>query len=316
MAKFQVITIGSAVRDIMFRTAAAEIIKNPHHDPTKVSLIGFEYGAKIHSEQVHRYYGGGAMNTAVCFARLGLQVAACVRVGRDADGAAAIQHLRAEKVHTQFVQQDKQRNTGLSFLIVETKTNEHVALVDYGANNAVTLPRPLLTQPPAWFYVSSLSTPRWPQLVKALIRTKAQLAWNPGAIQLSGYKSMRPLLKYVDLFILNQDEATELTLYTKLSPAQFGPDIVVVTAGRHGATAYTAGRRYTVKPKSNHAKDTTGAGDAFGSSLVAGLMRTDGNLPVALRIASINATAEVSQIGVQQGLLRWPDIQKKLKQQR
>ncbi|EKD76214.1 MAG: hypothetical protein ACD_43C00189G0001, partial [uncultured bacterium] len=34
MSQLQVITIGSAVRDIMFRTAAAVIIKNPQHDPT------------------------------------------------------------------------------------------------------------------------------------------------------------------------------------------------------------------------------------------------------------------------------------------
>lgn len=313
MSRFDVITIGSAVRDIMFRTDAAVIVKNPKHDPTKLSLIGFEYGAKIHSDDVHRFYGGGAMNTAVCFARLGLQVAACVRVGRDADGAAIMQHLRAEKINTQFVEQDQRYSTGLSFLVVETKSNEHVALVDYGANDHLVLPKQLLHKPAPWFYVSSLSTPQWPRLMKSLVQTKSKLAWNPGSIQLEGYRHITPLLKKISVFIVNKDEATELSLRTNLKPPQFGSNIVIVTDGRHGAMAYTAGRRYSVKPTSNHPKDTTGAGDAFGSSVVAGLIKTHGNLPKALQIATLNASAEVSKIGVQNGLLPWREIQRQLR---
>ena len=252
------------------------------------------------------------MNTAVCFARLGLHVAACLRVGQDADGAAMVKHLQLEKINTKFVQRDHSVSTGLSFLIVETKTNEHVALVDYGANDHVTLPTQVLKGVPQWFYVSSLSTPRWPHLLKQLVNTSAHLAWNPGAIQLTGYKKMVPFLKKTAVLILNNDEATELSVRIKQPPPQFGADSVIVTDGRYGATAYTHGRRYTVKPKSNHAKDTTGAGDAFGSSFVAGLMKTKGDVPQALQIASINATAEVGQIGVQNGLLSWRELQRQL----
>ncbi len=313
MSQLQVITIGSAVRDIMFRTAAAVIIKNPQHDPTKLSLIGFEYGAKIHSTDVHRFYGGGAMNTAVCFARLGLKTAAVVRVGTDPEGHATVAHLQSAGVVTRYVQYDRKLPTGLSFLIVETQKKEHVALVDYGANDHVTLPSQVLKASPQWFYVSSLSTTRWPQLLKQLIGTNAQLAWNPGAIQLTGYKKMIPFLNQTAVLILNKDEATELSLRIKRKPPQFGSDIVIVTDGRHGATAYTHGRRYTVQPKSNQAKDTTGAGDAFGSSFVAGLIKTNGNVPQALRIAISNATAEVAQIGVQNGLLSWRKLQQQLK---
>lgn len=313
MSRFDVITIGSAVRDIMFRTDSAVIVKNPQRDPTKLSLIGFEYGAKIHSHDVHRFYGGGAMNTAVCFARLGLKVAACVRVGRDADGVAIIKHLRAEKINTQFVEQDQRYSTGLSFLVVETKSNEHVALVDYGANDQLVLPQQLLRKPAPWFYVSSLSTPQWPRLMKSLVQTKSRLAWNPGSIQLNRYQSMKPLLKCVNVLILNKDEATELSLRIKLKPPQFGSDIVIVTDGRHGAKAYTAGRVMTIKPTSKPAKDTTGAGDAFGSSVVAGLIKTNGNLPLAMRIAMINSGSEVAKIGVQNGLLSWREIQRQLR---
>lgn len=316
MAKFQVITIGSAVRDIMFRTDAAEIIKNPKHDPTKLALIGFEYGAKIHSEQVHRYYGGGASNTAVAMARLGLRVAIATRVGNDPDGQAITAHFKAQRVGTQFIQHDSKHNTGLSFLIIETKTNEHVALVDYGANQHFVLPRAVLTAAPQWFYVSALSTPTWPTIMRQLAKTKAKLAWNPGSFQLAGYKQLVPLLKKTAVLILNKDEATELAGRTKLAPAKFGAEIVVITDGRHGAIAYTQQRIYRATVSQKPAKDTTGAGDAFGSSLVAGLIRTKGNLPLALQIASINATAEVSQLGVQQGLLRWPEIQTQLRRRR
>jgi sugar/nucleoside kinase (ribokinase family) len=50
-------------------------------------------------------------------------------------------------------------------------------------------------------------------------------------------------------------------------------------------------------------KDTAGAGDAFGSTFVAGLQIFHFDLVKALRLATINSGSVVSRVGAQVGLL-------------
>ncbi|MFA6475211.1 MAG: carbohydrate kinase family protein [Patescibacteria group bacterium] len=318
MKPFDVITIGSAVRDMMFFTDQAETLPNPKNDPTKAALIGFEYGGKIHSDKVHRFYGGGASNTAACFSRLGLRTATCLCVGQDAEGQALVQHLQSIGVSTQYVQSNKQLNTGLSFLVVETKTNEHVAFVNYGANDELELPPTILKHLPNWFYVSSLSSRHWPTIMRTLTKMQTPIAWNPGAIQLADRRTLLPLLKHIAVLILNRDEAIEL-YQAEASTAQLakalhllGPHLVVVTDSKRGACVFDGQTLYHDKPKLTKPKDTTGAGDAFGSSFIAGLIKCNGNIKTALRLAILNATGEVSHIGAQNGLLTWNQIRQKL----
>lgn len=320
MKQFDVITIGSAVRDVMFLTTDAETFRNPHRDPNKLQLIGFEYGAKIHSDEVQRYYGGGANNTAVGLSRLGLRVAACICVGKDADGVATVAHLKSEHVNTQFVQQSSKRNTGFSFLVVEKATHEHVAFVDYGANEELTVPTSVVRAQPRWFYISSLSTKHWPSLIRSVAAGQSRVAWNPGAIQLEKPAKLKPLLKKITVLILNRDESTELTKLAGASSANLaqaiyglGPKVVVVTDGRKGATVYDGQKLYRTNGSLAAPKDTTGAGDAFGSSFVGGLIKFNNNVPKALRLATLNASAEVAKAGAQNGLLTWKQIPNTLK---
>lgn len=324
----QVVSIGSAVRDIIFYTNQAQIIKNPENDPTRLKLIAFEYGAKIKSGQVSYLFGGGAANTALGFAKLGLRTATFIAVGQDGSGDELVAHLQAGKVQTQFVQRSSQP-TGQSFLVVESTTHEHVAFVSYGANETMQVsPAQLKQCPTDWFYVSSLATPNWVELMKRLTRTGAHLAWNPGAGQLQGsVKALRAILPGVTVLILNKDEATELTLRTMRGATAshlsaknlaqhvhtLGPDLVLITNGRHGAHVYDGQRFYFAKPSPDKPVDTTGAGDCFGSSFIAGLIRFSGDIAQALKLAIVNSTSLVSHTGAQQGLLSWSEASAKLK---
>jgi len=56
--KHKITTVGSGVMDIMFKTAEGVLIDN-RQDPTKQRLMGFEYGAKLVSNDVNFCYGGG-----------------------------------------------------------------------------------------------------------------------------------------------------------------------------------------------------------------------------------------------------------------
>lgn len=316
--KYKIVSIGSCVKDVVFYTDQAELIKNPKNDPTKTHLLGFEYGAKIKSNEVYDSYGGGAANTAINFANLGLKTGAIAAVGADGLGLEIMSRLKKKRVDTGFIMMDKKASTGLSFLVVDKKSNEHVVLVSYGANDNLNVTRLPNTD---WFYVSSVSTTKWSQIMDKVIKNKAKLAWNPGGTQLkAGYKKLKKYLKQTDILLLNKDEAIELCLSAGIKIKgwnsrklvetlwSFGPGMVSMTDGIKGVWVYYAGKHYFDKPHHGKPKDTTGAGDCFGSTLVASIIKTKGDIKKSIKYAIKNSSALVFKPGAQEGLLPWKKI--------
>jgi len=323
--QFDLVTIGSALRDVTYYTDAFSVIDNPVNDPTRQKLLAIEYGAKIRSRSVHFDFGGGAANTAVGGSRLGLRAGIITSIGDDLDGRAIITHLQQQGVDTSFVQVDAKQRTGFSFVAVDEHTGEHTAFVYYGATEQVNVTKQMLAEiDTQCFYVSSLSTPKWKTTMRAVLGTTARVAWNPGSAQLAaGFGVLQPLFAKTDILILNRDEAAECLLSEgRVQPKSipqmlkhiqsWGPEIVVITNSQKGAYAYYAGHQFFVEAPKNTPVDTTGAGDSYGVSFVAGLLRYNGNIERAMKLATVNATANVRFVGAQRGLLRWRDLPKNL----
>jgi sugar/nucleoside kinase (ribokinase family) len=84
-----------------------------------------------------------------------------------------------------------------------------------------------------------------------------------------------------------------------------GPKIVVVTNGKEGAHVYDGEKFYfhgILKDKK--IVDSTGVGDAFGSSFVAGLELYKGDINKAIMLGLKNAHGVVNQAGAQNGLIQ------------
>ena len=326
MTNFNIITIGSCIRDIVFYTDQAEFIKNPKDDPTKVYLLGFEYGAKIKSDEIVYSFGGGAANTAVNFANLGMKTGIISCLGKDGVAVEIKKRLQQKKVNPAFLETSKKTPTGLSFLVVDKKSHEHFVLVSYGANNDLQVNEQLLKKVNTnWFYVSSLNVRNWPQIMNRLVKTKKKIAWNPGSTQLkAGYKFLKKYFSAIEVLLLNKDEAIELCLSAGLKMKNwsaanlaeiiwgFGANIVAVTDGANGAWICNDGKVYFNKPHHNKPKDTTGAGDCFGSTFVAGLMKTNYQIKQAMKLAIANTSSLVFTTGAQEGLLTWSQLIKKI----
>ncbi|MBU0731287.1 carbohydrate kinase family protein [Patescibacteria group bacterium] len=322
MKKFNVVTIGTAVRDVVFYTDEGEVFKNPKKDPAKLELLGFEHGAKMKSEDVYFTFGGGAANAAVNFSGLGLKTAAIAGVGDDMDGKDILLNLKKNKVDTSLIKTDKKNRSGLSFLTVDKNSNEHVVFVYYGANLTLNVnPADLNKFNTDWFYVSSIASPAWPQIMKAAAQTGSRIAWNPGATQLrSGFKKLANLLPNIEILLVNKDEATELILSKNPREKRFdiksilkelfawGPGIVVISDGRKGAWIYDGINVYFDKPGPQKPKDTTGAGDCFGSTFVGALHKTKYDFKKSIDLATKNASALVDHPGAQIGLLKWQKL--------
>lgn len=328
MKKFKVVSIGGATRDIIYYTSEGRIFRTPE-DLVRQKMIAFEYGAKLIADEVLYGLGGGGCNTAICLARLGLKAANIVAVGPDKEGEAILRNLKKERVDTQFVKVNNKSATGFSFFAIDSRSKEHVAFLYRGANDQLEIKKGELGRINTdWFYVSSLSGKKWWNISERILETvkkkKVKLAWNPGETQLrAGKKGLNKLLKYCHILILNKDESIELILNAKgkikgindprvilRTILKWGPKIFVLTNGRKGAYAYDGKKIYFSPIHDSKVVDTTGAGDCFGSSFLAGLIIFKGDIKRAIKLGIRNTSSLVTKPGAQNGLLYKKDLKK------
>jgi ribokinase len=317
--KYDVITIGGVVEDISFHTNEGVIIDNKK-DLLRQKLLAFEYGAKIKIDKVDKTFGGGAANTAVCFSRLGLKTACMASIGADERGKRLLNNFKKEKVATEFIYKSKLYETAYSFILVGP-SNEHIVFSNRGANQKLEV-RSEKLEKSKWLFVSSLSG-NWKKDLAEIFKAKnVKIAWNPGHRQLiGGIKVLKPFLAKTNVLIVNKDEALEICLPSgKLKGRDnacindtenllnilksFGPKIVVITEGAKGAKCYDGQKIYTQKAIKKKVQNTTGVGDAFGSSFVAGLELYKGDIVKSLKLAALNSASVVSHLGAQTGLLK------------
>ena len=330
MKKYDVVTIGGATRDIIFYTDQGRIIHTPD-DILRQKMISFEYGAKLISRQVIFGTGGGGTNAAIGLSRLGLKVANFVAIGNDTEGKKILETLKKEKVAKDLVEIKKSVGTGFSLLVIDEKTKEHVAFLYRGANDHLILKKAINKVKTDWFYMTSLSGHHWPAISRKVLavlkKGKARLAWNPGETQLrTGKRGLDCLLKQTNILILNKDESIELVLRAKgrikgindtrvllKTIKSWGPEIFVLTDGRKGTFVYDGRKFYFSRILDTKVVDTTGAGDCFGSSFLAGFIMFKGDINRAIKLGIYNTSSLVTKPGAQNGLLRKKDLKKYFK---
>lgn len=315
--EYDVITIGSATRDAIFKSKEFKTIESTEFKTGKA--IALSLGSKIKIDDVYFTTGGAATNAAVTFSREELKTATIFRIGNDLSGKTVIEEMQKENVDTSFTQTDKNLATAYSVILEET-AGERTILNYRGANdnlNPKEIPWDKIKT--KWFYLTSLSGNL--ELLNDVIKNAKQngsyVSWNPGGEDLKlGIKKLLPYLKNINVFIVNQEEASELlnipyenikAIFKKFDEIVDG--IAIITKGPKGSIASDGKNIYSAGTfKEKEIVDRTGAGDAFGSGFVAGLITNFGTastekIKYALTLASANATSKVEHIGAKKGLL-------------
>lgn len=320
---FDIITVGGATQDIMYYTSDAVLIKNKK-DIQKKELLAFEYGGKIVSNDVTLTFGGGGMNTAVSSAVLNLKTATILNLGSDWFAKEILKELKSKNIDTSLVSFSEKSHSGFSFIINYGDYHEHIIFTHRGANEKLNINKNIFNKVNSkWVYVSSLSGNS--KLTKNNLdiifsNKKSKIAWNPGEAQLKyGYKFFGKYLKNTELFILNEDEAIGLvaTSGKKTSNinillktiSSWGPKMVLITSGHKGAHFCDGKNIYYQKALLVKSINTTGAGDAFGSSFVSALIM-DYSIKKSLKFAMIRSCNVLRHIGAQRGLMSLSQIKK------
>ncbi|HJX05262.1 MAG TPA: carbohydrate kinase family protein [Candidatus Nanoarchaeia archaeon] len=305
---YDVITIGSNTLDLFVHTDQSDIINLSSKEGCK-EFISYPVGTKMLITKLLHNFGGCGTNTAVAFSRLGLKTAYIGKVGTDNNGKLILANLKKEKIDFLGA---KGEESGFS-IILDAFQNDRTILVYKGCNNDLRFNEVKKAKLKAkWLYLSSMlgeSLEAMTRIAEHARNNKVKIAFNP-SITILENETLRAmnLLRYADLLVLNKEEAealvgnntTEVNL-KKLS--SYGPGIVVITDGRNGITAYKDDYYYKVMPtKELQVVETTGAGDAFASTLTAGLIM---NKPFefCLKMGINNSESVIRHHGAQNKLL-------------
>jgi ribokinase len=306
--------MGSATVDVFAHTdpTQAEVVTVHAQTANSHKDIGYPLGAKILIKEMHFFVGGGGTNTAVAFARLGLKTAFLGKVGKDDNGKTISDCLFNEKV-------DFIGSYGLisGYSVILDSVKEDRTIFTYkGCNDDLKIGdvdfKVLDTK---WLYLSSMMKESFHTQQRVLSYAKKKgikIAYNPSLyIVKNSSGQLRSMLKRVDLLIFNKDEAQMLVkgasdnVFTLLfEVSKLGPRMIVITDGHNGAHCYNTvdGIVYSAKPAKVTVVETTGAGDAFASGFVAGIINGK-SIDICLKIGMLDAESVIAHLGAKNILL-------------
>ena len=131
---------------------------------------------------------------------------------------------------------------------------------------------------------------------------------------------MHDILKRTEIFILNKEEAGFLVDGKNIDALlaglrKLGPRIVVVTDGKRGASAFDGEYVYSTQANRIKVVETTGAGDAFASSFLSGIIKRN-DIKFAMQLGQANAESVIQSHGAKTGLLKYSEASGIIKKKR
>lgn len=300
------VAIGAAVQDVyLSRSDALKPIKEDDGE----FYAELKMGGKADVDQINFSTGGGATNAAVTFARQGQESIFMGAIGDDPAGHAVRQDLEHEKVDARL--STSKHNTGYSVILLASN-GERTVLTYRGASTHYESAHFDLKEcgDADWLYMSNLSG-AVDILEKLFAQAKdlgIKVAWNPGKAELKQSERLKKLLPFVEVLIVNKEEAQKIVAGDELedlakAASELVP-VVVISDGPNGVAA-TDGKTYLQAGIYEDVKvvDRNGAGDAFGSGFVS-QWALGKSLREAVTFGSANSTSVVSKVGAKTGILK------------
>jgi len=309
---YDIITTGSALRDIFIDTGLKEIKKG------KRKLIAYPSGYKIAVKNIKFSIGGGGTNTAVAFSRLGLKTAYLGKIGNDESSKEILDLLKKEGVD--YIGKKEKTNSGYS-IILDSYEHNRTILTYKGPSDKLKFNEVNIKKiKTKWLYLASamgqtLKTQK--KLTNFAKKNKIKIAFNPSEYEVKlGIKNLKNILNKTDILILNRNEAEILTKKKRIKKIfkkikNHGIQTICITNGEKEIYAYHKGDIFKIKPKKTKVLEATGAGDAFASGFITGLIKKK-DINFALKLGLINSESVIQHYGPKNNLLRWDEVLKKI----
>lgn len=312
---FDIIVMGSASLDVFVKTTAKliQIEGIDHGQSVYERLLAYPLGSKLLIEKLAVHPGGAGTNVCATFSKFGLKTAFIGKLGNDTHGQMLLDWLHQHAIT--FIGETG-GDTGYS-LILTSQADDRTILSFKGCNDDIEfedLPRDRLQA--QWIYGTSMlgtSFVTQKQLFALARRRGIRTAYNPNPYICSrGLAYVQGILDYIDVLILNREEANLLIgqgdpgeLAERL--ANHGPGLVAISDGARGVNvfahkAWGDGKWQLLPAADLKVVETTGAGDAFGAGLVAGLFLEKSSRDATL-MGILNAESVIQGYGAERHLM-------------
>jgi len=266
-------------------------------------------GEKIDGLSLTIQGGGPIPNVMIGLARFGYQTSLIAAVGNDIFGRLSIEEIKREKVDTKhlvkkgkcsavasgFVEQGSGRRT----LVLERKI--FVKPVDLKLSQ---IPAPKILHLDGRDIEATVKLAKWGKKVGAIV------SFDIGSIR----NDVSSVFPFVDHLVVADSYAFPFTksfnavaAITKLR--DFGPSTVVITEGTKGSTGFENGEIVSQPAYQVTAVDTTGAGDAYHTGYLHGLLRGF-SLADRLKWGAAVAALKCTRAGARAGLPKLVEVKR------
>lgn len=301
---FDFVTLGSATKDT-FLFLDKVVLKpgvNKH-------FLEIPTDKKIDVNKVLEFSGGSATNAAATFSAFGKKCAVISKIGTDEYGQFVLDDLNKRKISTELIKISK-GETPFSNIIVSS-SGDMVLLIHRGIESTLSLEDIRFDFKSKWLYVGPMPSKKTELLIDVLKFAKEndmRTVLNPGSVELNlKLKKMIPVLKYVDIISMNDDEAKKFVGYSndvnnisKLS--EYVNDIAIITKGEKGSLVSSKNNLYIANTFKTKQINFIGAGDAFLSAFVNAV--DDGkDIEQAITAGSFNASNVIQKYGAKEGII-------------
>lgn len=300
----RIVSVGAALQDVFLMD------RDDFGTNKKGFFNQFELGAKIDIDKIHFSTGGGATNAATTFARYGHESIFMGCIADDPAGQAIIDVLDREGIDASYITYTDKCHNGYSIILL-TPGGERTILTCRGASAKFDLlhARELKNIRPDWLYVTNMrgDMNKLDEFFSEARRNNCKIMFNPGKLELEHKKQFTGLLADVDVLLANKQEAAQIVPGNNLKELAsrihgIVPN-VIVTDGPNGAIAFSENSAYRIGLYEDPPlKDSTGAGDAFGSGFLAAFAAGK-SFKDSLVFAAANSTSVIQHIGSKTGIL-------------
>lgn len=237
--------------------------------------------------------GGAPANVAVGVSRLGVEAGFIGRVGNDPLGKFMRDVLNAEKVSTEQMILDPNHRTSTVIVGLDDGERSFTFMVNPSADQFLEI-ADLPTFHKGDFLhccsIALINNPSRATTIEAIRRVKevgGYFSFDPNLRESlwTSFDEMKAVVNSVvamaDILKFSEEELTLLTGTTILEEAtqaitaQYPEKLIIITLGKDGAIYHLNGNSQVVAGKALKPVDTTGAGDAFVSGLLAGLSEVE-----------------------------------------
>lgn len=259
-------------------------------------------------ERYQAYTGGSGGNVAEGLGRLGYNVSFLGSLGDDEGGQMLQRAFHQAGVNTCGTRIVKDGRSSACFIAVDEKGQR--VIFSLGGVALLETPEEVCADcvlHSDLLYIAD-AFPEVALTAIGYLPDEARVVFSPGGLMVgAGYEYLRPVLEKTDIIILNQLEANNLTNLEDIEKAGMellyrGPKVIFITLGGKGVMVAQKDSFVFIPAEiAPEVVDTTGAGDAFSTGVVAGMLEGLGWEDCA-RLGCKIAACKVGHMGSRAGL--------------